>query len=356
MPRLEGSANGFPYDRSLPFHCEEICALSYAQSISVAMCTYNGERFLREQLASIAAQTRLPDEMVVCDDGSSDATPEIVAEFGKTVSFPVRFFRNPKNLGSTKNFEQAIGLCTGDLIALCDQDDIWLPEKLARQAEMMERDPTLGGVFADAEIVDDKSQPIGKRLWSTIPFTPAEQKRFRAGQGATILLKNNVVTGATLMVRAELNSLFVPIPRIWVHDGWIAWMLTLYSRLALIDVPLIRYRIHVNQQVGVEAGALLRQLSFRQRLEKGKREEPAKHLSMARELEELDRKIVSLKEEKSQAILPGIRKKIKFQKDRGSPQANNFLRMACLLRNARNYQRYESGLKCFVRDIVMMFV
>ena len=119
---------------------------------------------LPEQLASIAAQTRQPDELVVCDDGSSDATPQIVEDFASLVAFPVRFFRNPKNLGSTKNFEQAIGLCTGDLIALCDQDDIWLPEKLARQAEMLERDASLGGVFSDAELVDDRSQPIGKRL------------------------------------------------------------------------------------------------------------------------------------------------------------------------------------------------
>ncbi len=324
--------------------------------VSVALCTYNGSRFLPKQLASIAAQTRLPDELVVCDDGSSDATPQIVEDFGSSVTFPVRFFRNPANLGSTKNFEQAIGLCTGDLIALCDQDDIWLSEKLARQAEVMERDPSLGGVFSDAELVDDQSQPIGKRLWASIGFTSREQRRFRGGQGVSVLLKKNVVTGATLMVRADLRSLFVPIPSIWVHDGWIAWMMTLYSRLALIDVPLVRYRIHVNQQVGVEAGALLLQLSFRQRLEKGKREEPAKHLSMARELEELDSKIVSLKEERFQAILPGIRKKIEFQRDRGSQQTNNFLRMSCLLRNARNYQRYESGLKCLVRDIVMMFV
>ena len=109
--------------------------------ISVAMCTYNGEKYLHQQLASIAQQTRLPEEMVVCDDCSSDSTPEIIEEFARTVPFPVRFFRNPQNLGSTKNFEKAIGLCTGDMIALCDQDDIWMPEKLARQAEMMERDP-----------------------------------------------------------------------------------------------------------------------------------------------------------------------------------------------------------------------
>ncbi len=110
--------------------------------ISVAICTYNGEKYLSEQLASIAAQTRLPDEMVVCDDCSSDATPDLVEEFARSAPFPVRFFRNPINLRSTKNFEHAIALCDGDFIALCDQDDIWLPEKLARQLAILESDPS----------------------------------------------------------------------------------------------------------------------------------------------------------------------------------------------------------------------
>src|SRR5487761_1087652 len=175
--------------------------------ISVAMCTYNGSRFLPEQLASIAKQTRLPDEMVICDDGSTDSTPEIVEDFARSVPFPVRFFRNPQNLGSTKNFEQAIGLCTGDLIALSDQDDIWLPEKLAHQAEMLERDPNLGGVFTDGILVDDNSKPIGKQLWASHSFTRREQRLFQRGKTLSVLLRKNVVTGATLMVRASVRPL-----------------------------------------------------------------------------------------------------------------------------------------------------
>src|SRR5215208_90703 len=98
----------------------------------VAMCTYNGAQFVAEQLDSIAAQTRRPDELVVCDDGSDDATPEIIREFAHRASFPLRFYVNETNLGSTRNFERAISLCEGDFIALADQDDVWLPEKLER--------------------------------------------------------------------------------------------------------------------------------------------------------------------------------------------------------------------------------
>src|ERR1700704_2935070 len=99
--------------------------------IWVALCMYNGADFLSEQLESIAAQTRLPDELVVCDDGSSDDSTDIVRNFAKNASFPVRLEVNEKNLGSTKNFEKAIGLCNGDIISLADQDDVWKLHKLA---------------------------------------------------------------------------------------------------------------------------------------------------------------------------------------------------------------------------------
>src|SRR5215217_714545 len=109
---------------------------------SVAMCTYNGARFVAEQLASIAAQTRPPDELVVCDDRSTDATIAYVREFARTAPFPVRIFENEKNVGSTKNFERALELCEGDFIAFGDQDDVWLPEKLRKLEDALANEST----------------------------------------------------------------------------------------------------------------------------------------------------------------------------------------------------------------------
>jgi glycosyltransferase involved in cell wall biosynthesis len=94
------------------------------------MCTYNGSRHLKSQLDSISAQTRLPSELVICDDASSDDTVPIIEQFAASVPFRVRLDVNAQNLGSTKNFEKAIQKCKGDLIALSDQDDVWLPRKL----------------------------------------------------------------------------------------------------------------------------------------------------------------------------------------------------------------------------------
>ena len=138
-------------------------------TISVALCTYNGERFLSRQLTSIQQQTISPYELIVCDDCSTDSTIEIVRAFAASVAFPVRITRNEHNLGFVANFERAIRLCRGDLIALCDQDDIWYPIRLERSLEEFTADPEVGFVFSDADIIDDQDQPDGNatvdELW-----------------------------------------------------------------------------------------------------------------------------------------------------------------------------------------------
>jgi glycosyltransferase involved in cell wall biosynthesis len=323
--------------------------------VSVALCTYNGARFLPEQLASIAAQTRLPDEMIVCDDGSTDATLEILEEFSQTVPFPVRIVRNPVNLRSTKNFEQAIALCTGDLIALCDQDDVWLPEKLAAQVQLLEEQPEVGGVFGDATLIDGESQATVDRLWRGIFFTKQEQRAVSAGQPVPVLLRKNVVTGATLMFRASLRPLLLPIPSNWVHDGWIAWMLALQSRLAAMDRPVIRYRVHAGQQIGVESVALARGLTFTERLKKGKREEPAKHRRAAAEMATLRERVLDMPGVAADGLAMRVEAKRRFLLERAAIETGGAAIFFRLLRNARNYQRYENGWKPFVRDLMMVF-
>jgi glycosyltransferase involved in cell wall biosynthesis len=324
--------------------------------ISVAMCTYNGEKYLREQLQSIAAQTRLPDELVICDDGSTDLTAAIVDEFSISVPFPVRFIRNPENLGSTKNFEKAISLCTGDLIALSDQDDIWLPERLARQAEMMERDLALGGLFSDAELIDAKSALLGKCLWENIEFSPRRQKQFREGHETEVFLRKMAVTGATMMIRANLRRLFTPVPVIWVHDSWIAWMLVVYSKLEMIDEPVIRYRLHSSQQIGVESLASTRSLPLKKRLEYDKREEPGRSLLAAQWFEELERHLTAVGGIKDHTLLGRLRQRIEFYHFRANVSTKKLQRLAGILINARNYHNYEHGFKGLVRDIVIVFV
>jgi glycosyltransferase involved in cell wall biosynthesis len=230
--------------------------------MSVALCTYNGAKYLREQLDSIAEQTRLPDELVICDDCSMDNTVEVVESFRLKSSFTVRLFQNSENLGSTKNFEKAIALCTGDIIALCDQDDTWHSEKLKRFEETFSAKPNVGMVFSDLEIVDENLRPLGYRAWQSTYFSSRRRRLFSKRSALNVLLKHNVVTGCAMAFRATLRNIILPIPTLTAatevhHDYWIALIVGAVSGVALIETPLVKYRQHSNQQLGLAPPALI---------------------------------------------------------------------------------------------------
>jgi glycosyltransferase involved in cell wall biosynthesis len=219
--------------------------------ISVALGTYNGARFLDRQLRSLAAQERLPDELVVCDDASSDGTVAAVRRFAAECPFEVWLEVNPQNLGPAGNFARAVALCRGDVIALCDQDDVWLPEKLARLEQCLADDPRLGFVFSDAALIDADGLKLRRRLWQALGFGARLQTQFNAGRAAELLVKRNLVTGATMAFRAAYRDLLLPVAGAWVHDGWFALLLAAVAPCRAIPEPLIEYRQHAGQQIGV---------------------------------------------------------------------------------------------------------
>jgi glycosyltransferase involved in cell wall biosynthesis len=220
--------------------------------ISVAMSTYNGARYLREQLDSIAAQTRLPDELMICDDGSTDGTREIISEFATTAPFPVNVHLNKQNLGSTKNFESAIEFCGGDLITLSDQDDTWLPEKLAQLEAEFARAANVGLIFTDAAVINDDGLPTGYTLWQRLPLQADERRLIQSRRAIDLLLAGSTVTGATMAFRGRFKDLILPIPTDLpiIHDAWIAILIAAVSGVLPLATPLIRYRQHSEQQVG----------------------------------------------------------------------------------------------------------
>jgi glycosyltransferase involved in cell wall biosynthesis len=234
------------------------------ERVSVALCTYNGSRYLKEQLDSIAAQTHRPYELVACDDGSTDDTLAQLKAFAAATPFPVRVVVNETTLGSTKNFEQAVRLCGGDLIALADQDDVWRPDKLERIGARLSADPDVGAVFTDADVVDESLRSSGCRLWETEGFGEELQRKMAMGRGFDVLLRRNVATGATMVFRSRFRDLVLPIPASWVHDGWIVLLIAAVGRVAALPEPLILYRQHQGQQIGAtepnltSKGALLR--------------------------------------------------------------------------------------------------
>jgi len=220
--------------------------------ISIAMCTYNGAEFLPAQWESILAQSRKPDEIVVCDDGSSDQTRSLLEPLAKESSIPVTLRFNETNLGSVKNFEQAIRLCSGEIIALSDQDDVWRSDKLQLIEDAFTKHPAAGLVFSDAEIVNEDLEPLGRRIWTEVCFDPHKQKLIARGRALEVLMTGWTVTGATMAFRSEFANLSLPIPEeiAMIHDGWIALTIAAVAEVVAIDEPLIKYRQHGGQQIG----------------------------------------------------------------------------------------------------------
>ncbi|MGE5194662.1 MAG: glycosyltransferase family 2 protein [Deltaproteobacteria bacterium] len=227
--------------------------------ISVALCTFNGSPFLDEQLQSVAAQTLLPAELLIFDDGSSDDTVAVARRFAGTAPFPVRVHVNQANLGCRGNFAACIAACTGETIVLSDQDDVWLPHKLERLAGVLAAQSGAAFAFSDALMADRHLNPLPWTLWEAKAFTAAERRAFERRRGFDVLLRRQIVTGATLAFRARFRDLLLPIPPGWVHDEWIALVLSAVAWGVPLPEPLIRYRQHPRQQIGERPRSLYEQ-------------------------------------------------------------------------------------------------
>ena len=320
-------------------------------SFSIAMCTYNGARHVREQLDSLASQSRLPDELVICDDGSTDATRAIIEDFAASVPFPVDLHVNERNLGSTRNFERAIGLCVGDLIALCDQDDVWLPEKLRQIESEFDRSPNVGLIFTDAEVVDEAARPAGFTLWQKLNLRNEERQRLHGGGAIDVLLQGSTVTGATMAFRGSFKQLVLPIPHDLpiIHDAWIAILVGAVSEVVPFALPLIRYRQHAEQQVGPrernqDAGglkaAMLRETSFCEMIQIGvaAQQRLVEHSETFESADALSRLNARLRHLRARADLP------QGKLSRARSIAAELL--------SRRYHLYSNGFRSAVKDLL----
>ena len=222
-------------------------------NLSIALATYNGAAFLKEQLESMAAQTRTPDELVISDDHSTDDTLRLIEEFAETAGFPVRVSVNESNVGTAKNFEKAISLCRGDVIVLSDQDDVWHPDKLESVERIFEAKPQLSLVFSNAELVDERLRLYDETLFDLVQFTEQKQRLVKSGRALDVQLRENLVLGCTVAFRANLKELILPISGDGplVHDGWIMLLVSAVGEIDFINRPLLKYRQHSAQQCRV---------------------------------------------------------------------------------------------------------
>lgn len=213
--------------------------------ISVAIATYNGEKFLREQLESLYSQTRVPDEIVVSDDCSTDCTIEILEEFRQ--KYGLRYIVHENKLGINKNFEEAIRACKGNYIAICDQDDIWFPNKIQESYKKIK----------EIEISDDllpcivSSQIYHINAKGELISTSRHIRKDTYRAEDTLLYPPGSTQGCSLMFNRQLLSALKPFPSINVclYDAYIGMVCASIGKKYNMAQPLMYYRHHSNNVV-----------------------------------------------------------------------------------------------------------
>ena len=211
--------------------------------ISIALTTYNGEKYLSKQLDSILSQTHKKIEIVICDDGSTDNTINIINDYSQKYT-NIKLHLNDVRLGYVKNFEKAIGFCSGDYIALCDQDDIWEAYKLEVQLkELLEVEKDRGTipimVHSDLEIIDSKDTVLYDS------YLNYRQYYLNKNKDLGHILGPCGVMGNTIFFNKVLKNLIFPFPEsLMHHDYWIALVNEVLGIRVTIPKALTKYRIH----------------------------------------------------------------------------------------------------------------
>lgn len=303
-----------------------------APLISVALSTYNGAAHLPAQLDSVLAQRDVTVEVVAVDDGSSDACPEILATYA-AYEPRVRWERNPHNLGPTASFERALSLCQGDYLAPCDQDDIWLPDKLSRLLS------AIGGydlAYCDSEYVDAEGRSQGERV--------SQGRTMLEGVAPLPFLFANSVSGHAALLTRALFEAVRPFPTGVYHDWWLALCAAGRNGVTYLPEPLVQFRRHeaafspVGRAIGRDdataATAARKWLEHRQRLVRAYADLGLRDHARATELAEALR--VALDTGRSASLLRWLwRERRELPRDTGVPALDAVRQQALWLKKLR---------------------
>ncbi|WP_241976600.1 MULTISPECIES: glycosyltransferase family 2 protein [unclassified Cryobacterium] len=324
-------------------------------TVSVALCTHNGAPYLREQLLSILNQSRQPHEVVLSDDASTDDTLEVAdrafAEWRSVrpdSTATLRVIRNQVPLGVAANFEQALAACSGELCALSDQDDVWYPRRLEVMAAEFAGRPELQLLHSDARLVDGRGMPLGSTLLQTLGVTADEKRDVHQGRAFDVLLRRNIVTGATVMLRRGLVQRARPFPAAWVHDEWLAIVAAATGTMDFLDDALVDYRQHGGNQIGVTS------LDAAGRLSRLRTPRTLRNSRLLARAEALDERARGLMPVPPDSYLRLITAKAAHERARSALPSARLRRVLPVLRQWRTggYARFGLGPQDVLRDLV----
>jgi glycosyltransferase involved in cell wall biosynthesis len=207
--------------------------------VSVVLGTYNGEAYLQEQLNSVLAQTYSPLEIIAIDDGSTDSTVRILREFAARDA-RIKVIVNERNLGFIRNFEKGCSLSAGHWIALCDQDDYWMQDKIEKMVNAIGEYPM---VYCDSILCDQHLQPLGNKISDLVHYQSFDDAR-------QLCVFSRMYGHATLITRRLFDKAFPFLEEV-PHDGWLAYHATLYGGVHYLPEVLVKYRQHAGNVYGV---------------------------------------------------------------------------------------------------------
>ena len=216
------------------------------EKVDILLATYNGEKYIREQIDSILNQTHKEFRLLISDDGSSDSTRDILNEY-KAKDDRIEVFMQEENLGVVKNFEFLLGKVEAKYYMFSDQDDIWKAEKIEKSLKKIEEGFDL--VYSDLEVVDENLNVTYESYWKLKGI----YKKIKKYNNFESLYLNNFITGCTVISKKELIDSFMPLPNISkfvLHDYWISLIISQNGKIDYVEEPLIKYRQHKNNKVG----------------------------------------------------------------------------------------------------------
>lgn len=296
----------------------------------------------------------MPDEIVISDDASTDGTRGIVRAFIGGLSdgsgIQVTLLSNSVSLGVTRNFEQALLACTGEFIALCDQDDIWHSDRLARGIRVLEKNQSVQLVNANAQLIGADGESLGVSLFDALGLSPKERNEPSSPDFFRSLLRRNVITGATTIIRRNLLAVATPIPEPWLHDEWLAIIAATLagSGVGTIAEPLIDYRQHGMNQIG--AGKLTLKERFAKLVEpRGGRN----HYLLARAIVLRDR-LTALNGLVTPAAIVDTAQKVEHQAFRAGLPTRRLARIVPVVQelSTGRYARFSRGSADVMRDLI----
>ena len=313
--------------------------------LSVAMCTYNGESYLREQLESILNQTVPVDEIILCDDGSTDNTVKIARSVLEAGTVTFRIIENERSLGVAENFLCALKHTSGDYVFTCDQDDIWVKNKVEIFVKEIKQSNRLL-YFSDGLLVDGQGRSLHMNLWEVyrVPYLESSEHLYMKN-----LVRNGIVTGAAMCVSRELIDSVDEIPTPFLHDEWLSVVATGKDSIRAIPHVTFHYRQHGKNVVGAE--------------KQGFKTQAKRWIGNFKEIEGIREQRCNRAE-----AIAAIARHTQYQplteachnfwlEMKASSHEGKWKSFCCYFKHlfAGNYSKFYTGIRGFLRDVLVLF-